>query len=106
MARVALALILLVVLAVVVEGPPPESRLQNHAAVSDLLKQLFQASRQASEKNQTPLLSLNSPGNGPGAMSGQTGSDNAKSFDCLCYTVDAWRDPWCAYVCQHQILSG
>ncbi|XP_066303116.1 uncharacterized protein [Branchiostoma lanceolatum] len=109
MARATVGLILLVVLAVVVEGPPPpEGRLQSRAGVSNLLRQLFQDLQQDPE---TPLANLKSQGTGWGVLSRQfgqtiqTGSDDEKTFDCECHIVDAWRDPWCAYLC-HQAIIG
>ncbi|XP_078572458.1 uncharacterized protein LOC144859572 [Branchiostoma floridae x Branchiostoma japonicum] len=116
MARVAVPLVLLAVLAVVVEGAPPESRPQNHAAVSDLLAQLFQASQQYPETNQAPLVNRQSQETDQEVVSGQSGhqsgqdvltgvDNNGKSFECYCETLSAWRDPWCAYLCQQAIIG-
>ncbi|XP_078703880.1 uncharacterized protein LOC144928968 [Branchiostoma floridae x Branchiostoma belcheri] len=114
MARVAVPLIVLVVVAVVVEGAPaPDRQLQDQAAVSTLLQQLFQASQQISENDQSPRVNLHSQGQGHGAGALQltdqtelTGSEDGKTaFDCECHNVSAWRDPWCAYVCQQAIIG-
>ncbi|XP_035689849.1 uncharacterized protein LOC118425138 [Branchiostoma floridae] len=116
MARVAVPLVLLAVLAVVVEGAPPEIRPQNHAVVSDLLAQLFQASLQYQETNQAPLVNLQSQETGREVVSGQSGhqsgqevltgvDNNGKSFDCRCDILSAWRDPFCAYLCQQAIIG-